>query len=236
MFTPLISRFHKVKRILASLAINILIALPCLNLTYADTLPSLGSEPGDVSLYDEYTIGKKVFAQIKSSHSYLDHPELEDFIMNRISPILTDQAFIEEQKYSDFQAANKIRLFFIDDPSLKVAWLDTMLLSLPEKTRKDYSEWSNDIRPWCLMAEKYERKIVMTHHCNKQGESPKDSLLGSVGIGASFEDRLIIQREGGTATLFTDGKDIDEKIVKIINSLLYFKLQARFKIKTSKVL
>ena len=104
---------------------------------------------------------------------------------------------------------------FIDDPSLKVAWLDTMLLSLPEKTRKDYSEWSSDIRPWCLMAEKYERKIVMTHHCNKQGESPKDSLLGSVGIGASFEDRLIIQREGGTATLFTDGKDIDEKTYEL---------------------
>ena len=65
------------------------------------------------------------------------------------------------------------------------------------------------------MAEKYERKIVMTHHCYKQRESPKDSLLGSVGIGASFEDRLIIQREGGTATLFTDGKDIDEKTYEL---------------------
>ena len=31
-------------------------------------------------------------------------------------------------------------------------------------------------------------------------------------------------------------KDIDEKIVKIINNLLYFKLLVRFKIKTSKVL
>ena len=86
-----------------------MIALPYLNLTYADTLPSLGSETGDVSLYDEYAIGKKVFVRIKSSQSYLDHPELEDFIMNRISPILTDQAFIEEQKYSDFQAVNKIQ-------------------------------------------------------------------------------------------------------------------------------
>ena len=85
---PIISRFHKVKGIFASLAINILIALPYLNLTYADTLPSLGSEPGDISLYDEYAIGKKVFVRIKSSQSYFDHPELEDFIMNRISPIL----------------------------------------------------------------------------------------------------------------------------------------------------
>ena len=55
----------------------------------------------------------------------------------------------------------------------------------------------------------------MTHHYNKQGESPKDSLLGSVGIGASFEDRLVIQRDGGIATLFTDGKDIDEKTYEL---------------------
>ena len=77
-----------------------------------------GSGPGDISLYDEYAIGKKVFVRIKSSQSYLDYPELEDFIMNRISPILTNQDFIEEQEYSDFQEANKIRLFFLDDPSL----------------------------------------------------------------------------------------------------------------------
>ena len=105
---------------------------------------------------------------------------------------------------------------FIDDPNLKVAWLDTMLLSLPEKPRTNgYTDWSNDIRPWNLLAEKYDRKIVMTHHCNKQGESPKDSLLGSVGIGASFEDILVIQKEGGSATLYTDGKDIDEKTYQL---------------------
>ena len=73
---PLISCFNKVKGISALFAINILIALPHLNLTYADNLPSLGSEPGDISLYDEYTIGKKVFVRIKLSESYLDHPEL----------------------------------------------------------------------------------------------------------------------------------------------------------------
>ena len=72
-----------------------------------------------------------------------------------------------------------------------------------------------DVRPWNLLAEKYDRKIVMTHHCNKQGESPKDSLLGSVGIGASFEDRLIIQRDGESATLYTDGKDIQEKTYEL---------------------
>ena len=120
MLTLIASCFHKKKGKFASLAINILLALPYsyFNLTYADNLPSLGSQPGDLSLYDEYAIGKKVFVRIKSSQSYFDHPELEDFIMNIISPILTDQAFIEEQKYSDFQEANKIRLFFIDDPSL----------------------------------------------------------------------------------------------------------------------
>ena len=117
MFTLTISHSHRLKGIFASLVINILIALPYLNLTYAESLPSLGSEPGNISLYDEYAIGKKVFVRIKLSPSYFDHPELEDFIMNIINPILIDQAFIEEQKYSDFQAANKIRLFFIDDPS-----------------------------------------------------------------------------------------------------------------------
>ena len=84
MFTSIISRFKKVKGIFASLAINIFMALPYTNLAYADTLPSLGSEPGDVSLYDEYAIGKKVFVRIKLSQSYLDHPGLEDFIMNII--------------------------------------------------------------------------------------------------------------------------------------------------------
>ena len=62
------------------------------------------------------------------------------------------------------------------------------------------------------MAEKYERKIVMTHNCNKQGESPKDSLLGSVRIGASFEDRLIIQKESLSKNFqvnaWTDNKTI----------------------------
>ena len=81
-----------------------------------------------------------------------------------------------------------------------------------------------DVRPWNLLAEKYDRKIVMTHHCNKQGESPKDSLLGSVGIGASFEDRLIIQRDGESATLYTDGKDIQEKI-KILDSAVLRRAQ-----------
>ena len=76
MFTLTISHSHRLKGIFASLVINILIALPYLNLTYADNLPSLGSEPGDISLYDEYTIGKKVFVRIKLSESYLDHPEL----------------------------------------------------------------------------------------------------------------------------------------------------------------
>jgi len=59
MSTSIISRFHKVKDIFAFLAINILMTLPCTKLAYADTLPSLGSEPGDVSLYDEYAIGRK---------------------------------------------------------------------------------------------------------------------------------------------------------------------------------
>ena len=118
MFTLLINRYQKLKVTFVSLTLNIFMVLSHSNSACAVPLPALGSEPGSISLYDEYAIGKKVFVRIKLSQSYFDHPELEDFIMDRISPILIDQSFVEEHKYSDFQAANKITLFFLDDASL----------------------------------------------------------------------------------------------------------------------
>ena len=103
----------------STLATVIILTAPFfLNTSMADPLPSLGTDAGDISLYDEYVIGRKVFARIKESQLYFDYPELEDFIMDRINPILNNEEFIEEQKYSDFQAANKIKLFFIDDSNL----------------------------------------------------------------------------------------------------------------------
>ena len=170
MFIPLIERFHKVKGKFASLAINILIALPYLNLTYADTLPSLGSEPGDISLYDEYAIGKKVFAQIKSSQSYLDHPELEDFIMNRISPILTNLAFIEEQKYSDFQEVNKIRLFFLDDPSLNAFALPGNFIGINKGLILRINDHRELLAVFC-----HELAHLTQRHLSRLYQSQKDS-------------------------------------------------------------
>ena len=187
---PLISCFNKVKGISAPFAINILIALPYLNLTYADNLPSLGSEPGDISLYDEYTIGKKVFVRIKSSESYLDHPELEDFIMNRISPILTNQAFIEEQKYSDFQAANKLRLFFLDDPSLNAFALPGNFIGINKGLISSIDDHRELLAVFC-----HELAHLTQRHLSRLYKSQKDSsdimfltLLSAIVLGVTEPD------------------------------------------------
>ena len=190
MFTSIISRFHKVKGIFASLAINISMALPYTNLAYADTLPSLGSEPGDVSLYDEYAIGKKVFVRIKLSQSYFDHPELEDFIMNRISPILTDQTFIEEQKYSDFQAVNKIRLFFIDDPSLNAFALPGNFIGINKGLIASIDDHRELLAVFC-----HELAHLTQRHLSRLYKSQKDSsdimlltLLSAIILGVTEPD------------------------------------------------
>ena len=190
MFIPLISRFHKVKGIFASHAISILIASPYLNLTYADTLPSLGSGPGDISLYDEYAIGKKVFVRIKSSQSYLDHPELEDFIMNRISPILTNQDFIEEQKYSDFQEANKIRLFFLDDPSLNAFALPGNFIGINKGLILRINDHRELLAVFC-----HELAHLTQRHLSRLYQSQKDSsdimlltLLSAMVLGVTEPD------------------------------------------------
>ena len=190
MFTLIIRRFHLVKGIFALLAINILIASPYLNLTYADTLPSLGSESGDVSLYDEYAIGKKVFVRIKSSQAYLDYPELQDFIMNRISPILTDQAFIEEQKYSDFQAANKIRLFFIDDSSLNAFALPGNFIGINKGLILSVEDHRELLAVFC-----HELAHLTQRHLSRLYKSQKDSsdvmlltLLSAIILGVTEPD------------------------------------------------
>ena len=187
---PLISCFNKVKGISAPFAINILIALPYLNLTYADNLPSLGSEPGDISLYDEYTIGKKVFVRIKSSDSYLDHPELEDFIMNRISPILTNQSFIDEQKYSDFQAANKLRLFFLDDPSLNAFALPGNFIGINRGLISSIDDHRELLAVFC-----HELAHLTQRHLSRLYKSQKDSsdimfltLLSAIVLGVTEPD------------------------------------------------
>ena len=190
MFTLTISHSHRLKGIFASLVINILIALPYLNLTYADTLPSLGSEPGNISLYDEYAIGKKVFVRIKLSPSYFDHPELEDFIMNRISPILLDQAFIEEQKYSDFQAANKIRLFFIDDPSFNAFALPGNFIGINKGLILGVDDHRELLAVFC-----HELAHLTQRHLSRLYKSQKGSsdimllaLLSAVILGLSEPD------------------------------------------------
>ena len=164
--------------------------MPYLNLTYADNLPSLGSEPGDISLYDEYTIGKKVFVRIKSSDSYLDHPELEDFIMNRISPILTNQSFIDEQKYSDFQAANKLRLFFLDDPSLNAFALPGNFIGINKGLISSIDDHRELLAVFC-----HELAHLTQRHLSRLYKSQKDSsdimlltLLSAVILGLSEPD------------------------------------------------
>ena len=164
--------------------------MPYLNLTYADNLPSLGSEPGDISLYDEYTIGKKVFVRIKSSDSYLDHPELEDFIMNRISPILTNQSFIDEQKYSDFQAANKLRLFFLDDPSLNAFALPGNFIGINKGLISSIDDHRELLAVFC-----HELAHLTQRHLSRLYKSQKDSsdimlltLLSAILLGVTEPD------------------------------------------------
>ncbi len=187
MLTLMISHFHRLKGIFASLSINILMAFPYSNLAYADTLPSLGSETGNISLYDEYAIGKEVFVRLKLSPSYLDHPELEDFIINRISPILLDQGFIEEQKYSDFQAANKIRLFFIDDPSLNAFALPGNFIGINKGLISGVDDHRELLAVFC-----HELAHLTQRHLSRLYKSQKDSsdimlltLLSAIILGVA---------------------------------------------------
>ncbi len=165
-------------------------ALSYFNLTYADTLPSLGSELGNISLYDEYAIGKKIFLRIKLSPSYFDHPQLEDFIMNRISPILTDQDFIEEQKYSDFQTANKIRLFFIDDANLNAFALPGNFIGINKGLISGVDDHRELLAVFC-----HELAHLTQRHLSRLYKSQKDSsdimlltLLSAIILGVTEPD------------------------------------------------
>ena len=167
-----------------------MIALSHINLTYADTLPSLGSEHGNISLYDEYAIGKKVFLRIKLSPSYFDHPQLEDFIMSRISPIFTDQDFIEEQKYSDFQTANKIRLFFIDDASLNAFALPGNFIGINKGLISGVDDHRELLAVFC-----HELAHLTQRHLSRLYNSQKDSsnimfltLLSAIILGVTEPD------------------------------------------------
>ena len=81
-------------------------------------MPSLGSDSTVTTLQEEFQIGRKVYSNIKSSQTFFDYPLLEDFIMHKLSKLLLSDKFSEEQRYSNFQSFNRVKIFFIDDEKL----------------------------------------------------------------------------------------------------------------------
>ena len=86
--------------------------------SWSNPLPSLGSDSTVTTLQEEFQIGRKVYSNIKSSQTFLDYPLLEDFIMHKLSKLLLSDKFSEEQRYSNFQSFNRVKIFFIDDEKL----------------------------------------------------------------------------------------------------------------------
>ena len=107
--------------------------------------------------------------------------------MNRISPILLDQAFIEEQKYSDFQAANKIRLFFIDDPSFNAFALPGNFIGINKGLILGVDDHRELLAVFC-----HELAHLTQRHLSRLYKSQKDSsdimlltLLSAIIVGVA---------------------------------------------------
>lgn len=102
------------------------------------------------------------------------------------------------------------------DEQVELIILDTMERILPStKQKRDYHYYVKVLDKWAKLALQSNTCILMVHHTRKSDGTPdyhpQNTILGSIGIPATFDTNLIMarDRDGGIA-LHVEGKDVKE--------------------------
>ena len=99
--------------------------------------------------------------------------------------------------------------------------IDTMERILPQtKGKRDYHYYVQSLDNWAKLALQTNTCILMVHHTRKGDGSPEhnpqSAILGSVGIAATFDTNLIMERDrSGSYLLHVEGKDIQQRTFKL---------------------
>ena len=114
------------------------------------------------------------------------------------------------------------------DDQVALVILDTMERILPSTQQKrDYHYYVKVLDKWAKLALQSKTCILMVHHTRKSDGTPdyhpQNSILGSVGIPATFDTNLIMARDkdGGIA-LHIEGKDVKENAFQLRKSGVEF--------------
>ena len=108
---------------------------------------------------------------------------------------------------------------FRDDVAILV--IDTMERILPPtKQKRDYHYYVQTLDRWAKLALQSNTCILMVHHTRKGDGSPdyhpQNTILGSVGIPATFDTNLVMARDKtGEIVLHIEGKDVIENTFKL---------------------
>ena len=108
---------------------------------------------------------------------------------------------------------------FRDDVAILV--IDTMERILPQtKQKRDYHYYVQTLDRWAKLALQSDTCILMVHHTRKSDGSPdyhpQNTILGSVGIPATFDTNLVMSRDkSGGIILHIEGKDVIENTFKL---------------------
>ena len=99
--------------------------------------------------------------------------------------------------------------------------VDTMERILPQtKGKRDYHYYVRSLDNWARLALQSNTCILMVHHTRKGDGSPEhnpqNAILGSVGIAATFDTNLIMERDkNGGYLLHVEGKDVQQRTFKL---------------------
>lgn len=111
-----------------------------------------------------------------------------------------------------------IRSILSQKNNVKAAFIDTMHHILPRLNKsRDYESYVHDLKPWSELAVSLNKSILMVHHTRKENNeaenNPYNSILGSQGIMASFDNIMIMKKSSDAkgTVLNVIGKDVEEK-------------------------
>ena len=100
------------------------------------------------------------------------------------------------------------------------------------KQNRDYHYYVKVLDKWAKVALQSNTCILMVHHTRKGDGSPdyhpQNTILGSIGIPATFDTNLIMARDkNGDFILHVEGKDVLENTFKLFKSGVEFSWETK---------
>ena len=114
------------------------------------------------------------------------------------------------------------------DDQVALVILDTMERILPPtKQKRDYHYYVKVLDKWAKLALQSNTCILMVHHTRKSDGTPdyhpQNTILGSIGIPATFDTNLIMARDKDDGiALHIEGKDVKENNFQLNKSGVEF--------------